>query len=209
MKNKSAYIMLGLGILSQVLTFVLTGDAWISFISGIAGVVSVVLCSERRISYYIWSFIQLTTYAYICWEGGLYGKFFENIVYFVAGVISLIIWRRNIDEDNLVKTKELDHNGIIKCCISFLIGTCTMLYILNGVGGNNILLDAVSTTLAIIAQVLMMLRYKENWIVWFIVNILCIILWSIKSDWCMVMQYVFWTGNTVYGYNIWKKSIKN
>lgn len=208
MKNKSTYIMLGLGILSQVLAFVLTGDAWISFISGIAGAVSVVLCSERRISYYIWSFIQLTTYAYICWEGELYGKFFENIVYFVAGIIGLIIWLRNTDEDNLVKTKELDHNGIAKCCISFLIGTCTMLYILNYFGGSNILLDATSTTLAIIAQVLMMLRYKENWIVWFIVNILCIILWSIKGDWCMVMQYVFWAGNTVYGYNIWKKSIK-
>ena len=107
-----------------------------------------------------------------------------------------------------MKTKELDSNGIFKCCISFLIGTCTMLYILNGVGGNNILLDAISTTLAIIAQVLMMLRYKENWIIWFIVDILCIILWTIKGDWCMVMQYVFWTGNTVYGYNIWKKSIK-
>ena len=209
MKNKSTYIMLGLGILSQALTFVLTGDSWISFMSGIAGVISVVLCSERRISYYIWSFIQLTTYAYICWEGGLYGKFFENIVYFIAGVIGLIIWLRNTDEDNLVKTKELDQNGIFKCCISFLIGACAMLYILNGVGGSNILLDAVSTTLAITAQVLMMLRYKENWIVWFVVNILCIILWSIKSDWCMVMQYIFWTGNTVYGYNIWKKSIKN
>lgn len=201
--------MLGIGILSQLITFLITKDAVISAISGIAGVISVVFCSERRVSYYVWSFIQILTYTYICWYSGLWGKLLENAFYLITGIIGIIIWIKNLDNDNLVKTKTLNTDGIVKCLITGMVGFCVLYIILVFTGGNMPFLDAFTTTLAIIAQVLMMLRYKENWVVWFIMNILCIILWSIEHNWCMVVQYIFWTGNTIYGYIEWNKSAMN
>ena len=75
--------MLGVGLLLQVLTYLMTKDTLLSFVSGISGVFAVVFCSERKFSYYFWSFLQLTTFSIICFNENLYGKLVENAFYLI------------------------------------------------------------------------------------------------------------------------------
>lgn len=208
MKNKSTYVMLGVGLLLQVLTFIVTKDTLLSFASGIAGVFSVVFCSERKLSYYFWSFIQIATFSIICFNEQLYAKLLENAFYLITMGIGIGAWLANKDIDNRVKTRSLDSNAIIKYVNGGMIGFIVLLLTLTFLGGEKPFLDALTTTLAFIAQILMALRYKENWNVWFIMNIICVILFLTTGNWCMVAQYVFWTINTIYGYKIWKNAIE-
>ena len=208
MKNKSTYVMLGVGLLLQVLTFIVTKDSLLSFVSGIAGVFSVVFCSERKLSYYFWSFIQIATFSIICFNEQLYAKLLENVFYLITMGIGIGTWLANKDIDNKVKTRSLDSNDIIKYVNGGMIGFIVLLLTLTFLGGEKPFLDALTTTLAFIAQILMVLRYKENWNVWFIMNIICVILFLTTGNWCMVAQYVFWTINTIYGYKIWKNAIE-
>lgn len=208
MKNKSTYIMLGVGLLLQVLTFIVTKDTFLSFVSGIAGVFSVVFCSERKLSYYFWSFVQITTFSIICFNEQLYAKLLENAFYLITMGIGIGAWLANKDIDNKVKTRSLDSNAIIKYVNGGMIGFIVLLLTLTFLGGEKPFLDALTTTLAFIAQILMVLRYKENWNVWFIMNIICVILFLTTGNWCMAAQYAFWTINTIYGYKIWKNAIE-
>lgn len=208
MRNKSTYVMLGVGILLQVLTFIVTKDTLLSFASGIAGVFSVVFCSERKLSYYFWSFIQIVTFSIICFNEQLYAKLLENVFYLITMGVGIGTWLANKDIDNRVKTRSLDSNAIIKYANGGMIGFIVLLLTLTFLGGEKPFLDALTTTLAFIAQILMVLRYKENWNVWFIMNIICVILFLTTGNWCMAAQYVFWTINTVYGYKIWKNVIE-
>lgn len=207
MKNKSTYIMLGAGLLLQLITFIITKDTWLAFISSIAGVFSVVFCSERRMSYYFWSFIQIFTFTAICWDANLYGKLVENAFYLITGVIGIVVWYKNRDNVNRVKTLSLNTDGIITLIISTVTGWA-VLYIILGMltDCQAPLLDSVSTAIAIAAQVLMMLRYRENWILWMIVDVICIVLFTITENWCMAVQYIFWMINTLYGYIQWSKA---
>ena len=66
-------------------------------------------------------------------------------------------------------------------------------------------IDIVTSILAIIAQILMVLGYREQWYFWFGVDVLCVILFASMNEWCMVVQYIFWTINCVYGYLNWRK----
>jgi nicotinamide riboside transporter PnuC len=84
--------MLFVGLFLQVVSFLITKDAWLSFISGISGVFAVVYCSERKVSYYVWSLIQMVTFTIICWETQLYGKLIENAFNFVTMIIGVFIW---------------------------------------------------------------------------------------------------------------------
>lgn len=199
--------MLGVGLLLQLITFIITKDTWLAFISGIAGVVSVVFCSERRMSYYIWSFIQIITFSIICWNENLYGKLLENVFYFITGIIGIVIWYKNRDNYNKVKTLRLDAEEIVLVMILMLIGWA-ILYIILGSFTNCPIpsLDSASTSIAITAQILMMLRYSENWIMWFITDVICIILFTMTENWCMAVQYMFWMINTLYGYIQWSKA---
>lgn len=208
MKNKSTYVMLGVGILLQVLTYFITKDTLLSFASGITGVFSVVFCSERRFSYYFWAFIQIVTFSIICYNEHLYAKLIENVFYLITMGVGIGAWLANKGDDDKVKTRSLNVDGIVKCCILGMIGFIFLYIPLLFLGDTAPFLDALTTTLAFIAEILMVLRYKENWIVWFVMNIICTILFLITGNWCMVAQYVFFTINTIYGYKIWKSAIE-
>ena len=66
-------------------------------------------------------------------------------------------------------------------------------------------LDALTTVIGIIAQLMLIFRFREQWVLWFILDVLCIVLWAIDGNWCLSMQYVFWTVNCIYGFYSWKK----
>ena len=52
--NTWTIIMLTIGILSQIVTFIFTNDTLLALISGIAGIYSVVYCSEKKMKYYLY-----------------------------------------------------------------------------------------------------------------------------------------------------------
>lgn len=203
--NTWTIIMLTIGILSQIVTFIFTNDTLLALISGIAGIYSVVYCSEKKMKYYLFSIIQILTYTYICWQNQLYGKLIENGVYIISIIIGIYIWFRHLDNDKKVITKTLNKIQWIITITCTIIGMIITYYLLNYVNGNNVMLDTLSTVLALTAQVLMIMRYKENWIVWFIVDVLCIWIWIVNENWCMTIQYTFWLINTIYGYFLWNK----
>ena len=202
-KNNIGILMLVIGILMQIITYNITKDSTLSLISGIAGVISVVCCSERKLSFYLWSFVQISTYVVICYQSELYGKLLENLFYFVTMLIGIYIWKRNICCDNIIETRSLNKKQIIKLIAVVLVLILIGTIVLNYVGGQHALLDSSTAMLGIVAQILMISRFKENWILWFIQDIICIILWISVGNWCIVSQYVFWTANTIYGYILW------
>lgn len=196
-------VLLACGLLSQLITYIITKDSTLSFISGVAGMVSVVQCSEKRYSFYFWSFLQMITYGIICYQQNLYGKIIENGFYFITMVLGLIVWWKHLDNKQRVRTKTLGFNSTIGVILGSFGLTIMGYVLLLNFGGAHPFFDSITTVLGIVAQILMMLRYKENWILWFIQDIICIAMWISIENWFMVVQYVFWTINCVYGFILW------
>ena len=48
-----------IGIITQLLTCYIMGDTLLALCSGIAGVISVVLCSQKKYAFYFWGLLQL------------------------------------------------------------------------------------------------------------------------------------------------------
>ena len=68
-KTKFDWLFLGLGLIMQIIAIVYgyitnTPDNLVSIISSISGVLSVVLCAQGKISFYVFGFIQLFTYVF-------------------------------------------------------------------------------------------------------------------------------------------------
>lgn len=198
--------MLGIGLLSQLVTYIMANDSLLSFFSGLMGVFAVVFCSERKMSYYVFSIIQMVTFFIICLQENLYAKLIEQGFYFITTIIGVIIWKCNLDVDNLVKAKKLEYTtsiGLLLVCFGLSVIGYRILINYNS---SQPFLDSTTTVFALVAQVLMMFRFRENWILWFVVDVLCVILFIKQENWCMVAQYLFWTINTIYGYIMWNKN---
>lgn len=102
----------------------------------------------------------------------------------------------------------------------FLCGTAVTYFVLNAIGGAEtavrgirymILFDALVFVLNVLGQVLMSLAFVEQWIVWILVNVFSILLWSGKASSSpdtsytvvMVIKYSFYFLNSLNGLRIW------
>lgn len=190
-------------------------------ISGIAGVVSVVLCSQGKISFYIFGFIQLFTYVfYFSIPQHLHGETLENGMYFITMIYGLYVWFKNYKRDTKtesieVKSKNLTWKGWVISLSVFVVGTIIYWQILKNFRmpwsaelDSQPLLDSVTSVPAYIAQVLMVLGNSASWFYWAILDIFSVVLAWRAGSYVMVAQFIFWTLNTFYGFYKWYKSAK-
>lgn len=192
-----------IGIVTQLLTYYIMNDSALAVCSGIAGVISVVLCSQKKYAFYFWGILQLVTIMIISYQSGLHGKLVENAFYLITMFIGMNIWKENTT-NNTTQVRTMDWvDYVIFGCIFLPFATILSYSIVSQYNTEQIALDIITTIIGIIAQIMLILRFREQWLLWFVLDILCILLWVEMSNWCLVAQYIFWAINCIYGYFYW------
>lgn len=204
------WLFLGLGLLTQVVTYIVAQRipdmaevTALSLFSGMCGVMSVLLCSRRKISYYVFGFIQVVTYIIISYQSKLYGQSVINLVYFVTMVIGCVNWARSYD-DGVVETRKLPLWANILLPGVTLNITAVVALILWVTSDQHPVMDALATVPAFVAQILMVTRFREQWWYWIFVDVVAVYMWAVAGNWCMAAQYLFWTANCIYGIVVWR-----
>jgi len=210
------YSFLALGLLIQVVTYFISLSAGVpvslvSLVSGCLGVCSVCLLAQGNIWTFFLGFAQVGTYTYLCIEQRFYGEIAINAYYFLTMIYGVYAWKRRLrGDEQTVYTRSLSMPvfGVIILATLFLSG-------LVGVGlaaytdDTQPYLDAFTTVPALVAQVLMILVYREHWFVWLAVDVLSVVLWIRAGDFCMAAQYAFWCANCLFGLHRWKSLINH
>lgn len=184
-------------------------------ISGIAGVISVVLCSQGKLSFYFFGFIQLFTYVF-CFTlpNNLHGETIENGMYFLTMLYGIYAWARRycVRENHSMEihSKLLTFRGNLIAHLIFIGGTMVYWAFLANVpmfGGidSDPFWDSITSVPAYIAQILMILGYREQWTYWFILDVLSIVLAIRAGSIIMAAQFIFWSANCIYGFIKWTK----
>lgn len=205
-RNINEHLFMLIGIFLQLIAWYITKDSLISLISGVTGIISVILCSQRKISFYFFGFIQLGTYMYLACQQRFYGELIENVFYIITMLIGIVVWLKNYNtEEQIVESKRLSDRLFYIIC-SIMVFICILLgyYMKYFTDNTQPFMDSFSTVPAFIAQTLLMLRYREQWIFWIIIDVFSIFMWMFADNWIMVIQFIFWTMNCIYGYRKWK-----
>lgn len=208
--NQFEKIFMAAMLLLQIVVYCIVPDSLIGMVCGIAGVICVVLTAKGKLSSYIFNFIQIITYMWICWDLKLYLEFGENIFYFITCVFGVFLWRRNMIENDdgstQVKARKFELWHWIALVAFAIGGTFTLGYIgENYLGSTLPYHDALTNILAIVAQLLMIWRFREQWIVWIVIDLTCLAMFVMLQQWSMAAMYVAWTVNAVYGWYNWSK----
>ena len=205
------YSFLCLGLLIQVVTYVLSGSLLISLVSGCLGVCSVVLTAQGNILMYVFGFGQVLTYTYLCWTQRFYAEIAINAYYFLTMIYGVYAWRRHLSSGSRTIAPRR-----LSACLLVIIAALTLLFswlvgwaLAAWTDDTQPYLDAYTTVPALVAQVLMILVYREHWFLWLAVDIVSIVLWLRAGDYCMAAQYVFWCANCLYGLRYWKSLTSN
>lgn len=196
-------------VLLQVIVFCIVPDTPLNIIAGIAGVISVVLCAKGKVVFYFIGFIQTCTYLVLAWRNQFYGEVIENLWYFVTMIWGIFVWKANTvhNEDGTeeVLSKKFTPIQWIVSILGTVVATVLMGYALSRIGSAQAYTDAATNVMAIFAQLLMVRRYREQWIWWAVIDVFCIKMWFVAGNWSMVAMYVGWTANCLYGWYNWTK----
>ncbi|WP_010280933.1 nicotinamide riboside transporter PnuC [Bacillus timonensis] len=205
--------------LVNVYLFFVWDDTILGFITSISGMLCVVLVAKGKISNYYFGIIQTGTYAYIAYGYGLYGEVMLNaLFYFPLQFVGLYLWNKHKTNQNVqgeeIRVSVLTKKGWTLTITSFLVIFILYAYLLEKIGGNVVWIDSATTTLSVIAQILMLKRYTEQWLFWIAVNVLSIVLWLkalILQGGNDVSMLVMWSAfliNSMYGYYNWSNVYK-
>lgn len=207
--NRTTWFFLILGLLVQVLTFVLMPDNPISLVSGMLGICSVVLGAQGNILTFVFGFAQVATYTYLCCIERFYAEIAINIYYFITMIYGVYCWRNRLSNNSLqVQTRRLSikllaWGMLLIALFSWLTGWLLERF----TDDPQPYMDAFTTVPAIAAQLLMVLAYREQWYLWLVVDVLAVMMWLRAENYCMAAQYVFWCVNCIYGYIQWTRQL--
>lgn len=188
---------------------------WLSLVSGLCGILSVFYCSQGKMIFYFFGMLQIATYQVLCiWEN-LYGQMFMNLFFFACQCYGIYHWRKQLREadkgnSESVPAIALSPRQLTALTIALLAVSAAVGFVLSRyTNDTQPYLDAFTTVPALVAEVLMILAIRDQWYVWFGVDLIYCILWFRAGDYCMLMQYAFWTVNCIYGFAHWSKSLKH
>ena len=207
--NRTTWFFLILGLLVQVLTFVLMPDNPISLVSGMLGICSVVLGAQGNILTFVFGFAQVATYTYLCCVERFYAEIAINIYYFITMIYGVYCWRNRLSNNSLqVQTRRLSIKLIAwGMLLIVLFSWLTGWLLARFTDDPQPYMDAFTTVPAIAAQLLMVLAYREQWYLWLVVDVLAVVMWLRAENYCMAAQYVFWCVNCIYGYIQWTRQL--
>lgn len=194
------------GLIVQYITYCSTDVSLLSFISGSAGVISVVLCSQKKFIFYTFGWLQLITYVILAYEQRLYGELVENAFYAVMMIIGMWVWLVHYNRETAeVETKRMTMHQLCFTLAGAALVIIILYRILLSTDDTQPMMDAITTVPAFVGQILLTYRYREQWLFWFIIDVGSVVMWLIAADYCMAAQFVFWSLNCIYGYYLWSK----
>lgn len=210
----NAYELLWLGLFCAVAIgiTIATKDSFFGFTVFLTGVLCVVLTAKGNIISYIFGMYNTFGYAWLAYQNGLFGEVALNLLFFVPmNIVGFIMWKKHLDE-GVVEMKRMNLKGVFITGVICVIGIIALGYGLSLIQGQNSpFIDATTNLLSIVATILMVKRYREQWMVYIALNIFTIIMWGIRTvagspdGIIMVVMWSAYLINAFYGLYTWSK----
>lgn len=187
------------------------------YIASITGIICVVLVARGSIHNYWFGIINCVFYAYVAYDWKLYGEVMLNLFYFLPmNFVGLYIWGKTKNRITHVRVKVKFLSWINRCSLAIVCSTAIYYYmiLLKYMEGNIPLIDSSSTVLSVIAMILMVKCYMEQWILWIIVDVASVIMWFIvvfkqgSNDIGLLIMWIAFLINAIYGCVNWIKMYK-
>jgi len=173
------------------------------------GTLATIICAKGKMSYYVWGFIQTVMFLIFNLKLKLYVETAEQLYYLITMIVGVFVWKKNANKDTgSIKAKQFDIPKFILTIVGLVIVSFVIYFIDVKIGGAMPLLDTLSLSIAIVANLLCSFCYKEQWILWFVLDIVQTILYFAIGQPIMAVMYIAWTINCIYGWYNWSKSNK-
>ena len=154
--------------------------AWltvINFISAVCGVLCIFFCAKASISNFVFATVNTLVYAVYLVYWHIWGTAALEILFYIPmNFISWHYWIKHRDEVLTHKTKAKKLTAVQSglCAAAVILSAVFYHMILVRLGGEVAWFDAFTLSIGIVATVLELLRYREQYVWWIITDIVSV-----------------------------------
>ncbi len=207
------WVCVAVGIVASVITIFTDHDhPQIYIIASIlmlnCGVIEVILGVNGRRSNYIFALINAAASIFVAWIDQFFGNALINIYYVPLCIVGFYYWGKHRDSDKYVIARKLTIKQTIIAALVFVLLSAGLIALLDYFGGHSVVLDGMATILIIFASILGALRFREQWIIWIIADVLMLAMWINSNNPAILTMRSFYVLSSIYGYINWRKLVK-
>ena len=149
---------------------------------------------------------------WIYFSKGIYADFAINIYYLIIAIYGYVIWRTGgIRKEK--KPQPITHTPIAVwagiAAVTALLWWALTWILSNFTDSTVPVTDAFSTSLSIVGTWMLARKYAEQWLIWIIVDIVCMGLYAYKGLIFYPILYGIYTVVAVFGYRKWLGLMKS
>lgn len=205
---------LWLAAVCSIMTIIwyLNGDTPYMLILSLTGSLNLVLGAKGKVTGLYFAVINSVLYAYQCMGLKLYGEVMYNLLYSIPiSIVAIYLWKKNTKNNGEIRFRTMTGKVMTIICIGTLIGVFGYSEVLKLMGGKLVFMDSLTTVVAVVASMLYLMRFSEQWLMWVAVNALSIAMWIMvymsgdKTALIIIVMKTTNLLNSLYGYYNWKK----
>lgn len=180
---------------------------WIEITGTVLSLIYLYLSIKQKVSLWIFGFLASALYVVVFFESKLYADMSLQFYYLIVSVYGWINWKRTKEAKELqatVTTKKMWLQLLIATVVIYFVYYVVLLYFTDSTIPKS---DSLVGALSVIATWMLARKLIENWLVWIVVDAICVGLYVYKGLYPTVGLFVVYTVMAVLGYFQWRKSL--
>lgn len=202
--------------------------SYVELWSTIFGLASVIGCARNKMWWYPIGIINSIGFIAIFYQINLYSDLLLNFYFIGMSIFGWIMWKKNLSDGSSkfpISWMQLEHRigaaivviagtYILGCNIDLVFSSMahSVAYVLSESYSHTPAAmpfwDAFTTVSSMVAMYLLTKRYVEAWVLWVIVDVVCIGLYMYKGVIAMSAEYFVFLINAVVALYVWNKTSK-
>lgn len=190
------------------------GDNLMGIISATTGVACVICTGKGKLSAYVFGLVNCVLYAIISYKANLYGETLLNALYYVPmQFYGFFVWKKNMNQTtNEVNKRHMNTKTRFLYLGLLIVSTIGFAMFLNHIGDAMPLIDSFTTTTSIIAMIISIGMYTEQWWLWIFVDVFSVIMWAItyangNESIATLLMWIVYLGNAIIMCVKWEKEV--
>lgn len=180
----------------------------IEFFGFISGIVCVYLNIKEKSFAWIFSCVSICCYFVVFYNASIYANAWLQLFFLLLSIKGYFNWTSKNLNGELLKISKSNRQSLLVSvfAICFLFGL--LIGFLKQYTDSDVPeLDAFTTALSIVAQVLLSKKKIENWVLWIIADLLYVGLYFYKGLYITTLLYLIFIVLAIMGYIIWRKKL--
>lgn len=174
LRNQKEFVIICFCVVISLTLGIITHDMFIGFFTLLTGLLCGYYAAIGKRIHYFFGLVNYILLAIVASKNYLYGIFFFYLFVFAPLQIQgFLAWKKNLNEQQNLAIRSFTFKNFRIVIVGCLVGSTLVGYLLNLLPGQQLaFIDATSNCINLCGMILMMLRFKESWWIWFLNNIL-------------------------------------